>query len=118
MPWVRRIRQRRSQSTRKPSTPIKYRLKEDPYCVDLFSKDAKDRDRFMTNPHRVGDVELQVVELYGEPGDVYLVDMRVLHAQAPNASQEPRIMLTHRWVRQDVHDEVNRTEDTDGRDAA
>ena len=32
----------------------------------------------------VGDVELQVVEMIGEPGDAYFMDLRVLHTYAHN----------------------------------
>ena len=41
---------------------------------------------------------LELIELTGAPGDAWLVDMRVLHASAPNASDRPRIMATHRFM--------------------
>lgn len=47
---------------------------------------------------RVDGVPLRVVELTGSPGDAWLMDLRVLHAAAPNASDRPRLMLTHRFV--------------------
>lgn len=47
---------------------------------------------------RVGGVPLRVMELTGQPGDAWLMDLRVLHAAAPNGSDRPRIMITHRFV--------------------
>jgi hypothetical protein len=54
----------------------------------------------------VGDVPLQVVELTGEPGDAWFMDLRVLHAGAPNAAEHPRLMITHRFLRADLVAEV------------
>lgn len=50
----------------------------------------------------VGNVPLQVVELTGAPGDAWLMDLRVLHAGAPNATKRPRMMATHRFLRADL----------------
>ena len=66
-----------------------------------MSKDFPQREEFLTKPGQVGDVELQLAELWGDPGDVYLVDMRMLHTLAPNASNLPRIMLAQRFIRED-----------------
>ncbi|HLZ82926.1 MAG TPA: phytanoyl-CoA dioxygenase family protein [Caulobacteraceae bacterium] len=49
---------------------------------------------------------LQVMEITGAPGDAWLVDLRVLHAGAPNAKDRPRVMLTHRFERADLLSEV------------
>jgi hypothetical protein len=54
--------------------------------------------RFIRERSRVDEVELQVVELHGEPGDVILMDMRILHKLAPNAGRVPRIMVTQRFL--------------------
>jgi ectoine hydroxylase-related dioxygenase (phytanoyl-CoA dioxygenase family) len=54
----------------------------------------------------VDGVPLQVIELTGVPGDVWLMDLRVLHAASPNASVRPRIMATHRFVRADLMGEL------------
>ena len=68
-----------------------------------MSKESVDRERLLTESGSAqdpdeGDVSLRVVELCGRPGDVYLTDMRLLHTLAPNATAEPRVMLTHRFV--------------------
>jgi ectoine hydroxylase-related dioxygenase (phytanoyl-CoA dioxygenase family) len=55
---------------------------------------------------RVGETRLEVVELVGEPGDVWLMDLRVLHAAAPNCSDRPRLIATHRFLRADLMPEI------------
>ena len=82
------------------------RLRRLPYFRDLMSAAATDRDRFLDEPSHVGDVDLQVVELCGEPGDAFLVDMRVLHTTAPNASRAPRLMVTQRCMREEILEEM------------
>jgi hypothetical protein len=47
---------------------------------------------------RAGEAEIEVVELTGQPGDVWLMDMRVLHTVAPNVRSTPRVMLTQRFA--------------------
>ena len=63
---------------------------------DLCTFDtAIDRvDRFMKTASRLDDVELRVVEMVGEPGDVYLVHPLMMHAQSPNCLAMPRIVLS------------------------
>ena len=51
---------------------------------------------------RIGNVPVEVVECVGEPGDGYLIDLRTLHTGSPNASDRPRMMVTHRFMRADV----------------
>lgn len=41
---------------------------------------------------------LSIMEMTGRAGDVYLMDMRVLHAPAVNASTRPRVMATARYL--------------------
>jgi len=48
---------------------------------------------FMDAGTTSGGVPLRVVELTGEPGDVVLMDLRVLHAAAPNVRPAPRLVL-------------------------
>lgn len=78
------------------SKDVKRRLKDEPYFRDLMSADTPNRQRFVDEVGHCRDVELQVVEMHGEPGDVYFVDLRTLHTPAPNAMSIPRIMLTRR----------------------
>ncbi|MDE0422110.1 MAG: phytanoyl-CoA dioxygenase family protein [Gammaproteobacteria bacterium] len=98
-----------NNGSRVRSKNIKKRLRRLPYFQDLMSKQSVDRERFLTEPGTAqdpdaGDVPLRVVELCGQPGDVYLTDMRLLHTLAPNATDEPRVMLTHRFVIEEFAD--------------
>jgi hypothetical protein len=63
----------------------------------LFKPDGGDRRRYLDEPTRDGDVELQVIELTGAPGDVWLMDLRVLHSLSPNTADRPRLMATQRY---------------------
>jgi ectoine hydroxylase-related dioxygenase (phytanoyl-CoA dioxygenase family) len=56
-----------------------------------------DRARLLKHTGAVGDVALEMVEFTGAPGDAYLMDLRLLHTAAPNASNSSRIMATHRF---------------------
>jgi hypothetical protein len=80
------------------SRDLKKRLKREPWFADLFSGHVHDRARFVDRPGRAGNVPVQVVELTGQPGDVYLVDIRLLHTLAPNAGSVPRMMATQRFL--------------------
>lgn len=93
-------------SDRISSKDVKRKLKNEPYFRDLMSKDIGDRNRFIREVGHCGDVELQVVELCGEPGDVYFVDLRVLHTPSPNATEVPRIMLTRRYFLEALRDMI------------
>lgn len=98
-----------NNGSRVRSKNIKKRLRRLPYFQELMSKESVDRERLLTEPGSAqdpneGDVSLRVVELCGRPGDVYLTDMRLLHTLAPNATAEPRVMLTHRFVIEEFAD--------------
>ena len=88
------------------SKQAKRRLKREPYFKSLMSANIDDRMHFLRENCLIGDVELQVVEMHGVPGDIYLMDLRILHAPAPNALSMPRMMLTERFVKQDYLDEI------------
>jgi hypothetical protein len=68
---------------------------------------------------RADSVEVEVVELTGEPGDAWFTDLRLLHSSAPNAAATPRLMVTHRFWRADLTAEAAegygwRTPEADG----
>ena len=48
------------------------------------------------------NLPLRVVEMTGAPGDVWLMDLRTFHSASANAAEVPRVMITQRFVRQDV----------------
>lgn len=77
-------------------------LRRAPFFANLLSGSADPQQL----AGRVGEVPLSVVEMTGRPGDVWLMDLRVLHASAPNAGSRPRVMLTFRYERSDLLAEV------------
>jgi len=63
---------------------------------DLCSRNAGDGrvERFMDRAEVANDVELRVVEMTGDPGDVLLTHPLLLHAPSRNCSALPRIVLS------------------------
>lgn len=88
------------------SSDLRKRLKREAYFAELMSDKAPDRMRLMRESAHVGDVELRVVEMAGAAGDVYFMDLRLLHNIGPNASAKPRLMLTQRYLLEHARDEV------------
>jgi ectoine hydroxylase-related dioxygenase (phytanoyl-CoA dioxygenase family) len=72
---------------------------QQPWFASLSSShDTTDRiDRFMRNATSVDGVDVRVVEMTGEPGDVYFMHPFLLHAPSPNVRTTPRLALTQ-WV--------------------
>jgi len=86
-------------------------LRAEPFFADLMVADprADGPQRRAALLHRtgaVGNMPLQIVEMTGVPGDVWLMDLCVLHVGAPNAAERPRMMLTFRYMRTDLLHEV------------
>ena len=82
-------------------------LRQHPFFRDLLAAEGSTFAEEEALPSgRIDDVDLEVMELVGAPGDAYLLDMRVLHTGAPNASTRPRIMVTHRFWRADLMQEL------------
>lgn len=86
-------------------------LRAEPFFADLLVADPpmaspQHRADLLHRTGAVGSVQLQIVEMTGGPGDVWLMDLRVLHAGGPNAADRPRMMLTFRYERSDLLHEV------------
>jgi hypothetical protein len=86
-------------------------LRAEPFFADLLIADpsAGSRQHSADLLHRTGavsNVHLKIVEMIGVPGDVWLMDLRVLHVGSPNAAERPRMMLTFRYERTDLLHEV------------
>ena len=75
------------------SKAFKRALRKKPYFNVLLRDDSAERTTFLAQPHRVEGVDVRVVELTGEPGDVVLADARLLHAPGPNVQPKPRLMV-------------------------
>ena len=93
------------------SKDVKKRLRREPYFRELLKPRESDRRHFLDRPGRVGDVELQVVELHGEPGDIFLTDLRLLHTVGPNMSRVPRLMVTQRFFLEFLLDGMREADD-------
>ena len=85
---------------------VKRHLLAHDYFRRLYSPRAAERASVLNETCAIGDVEVMLVELSGEPGDAYFVDLRILHAGAPNAAARPRMMLTYRFARADLMREM------------
>jgi hypothetical protein len=80
------------------SAKVRARLAErSPWFRDLWRPIAGDDRvaRFMDDGATVDGVDVRVVELTGQPGDVVLWHPALFHGIAPNCTGEPRFMLTH-----------------------
>ena len=86
---------------------VKAELARRPFFRDLFSRDATPEDT-LGAVGRADGVDLQVVELVGQPGDVYLMDLRVLHSRSPNTRETARMMMTQRFLLESVRHQVKR----------
>ena len=88
------------------SHDLKTHLKQHPYFRDLMDKNLADRSGFMTETHFIDEVPLQVFELTGAPGDVFFTDLRLLHSLGANASRRPRLMVTQRFQRESIANQI------------
>ena len=84
------------------SKNVKKRLKRHTYFRELTGKDDDDRSRFMEEVGNIDGVPVKVVELTGGPGDVYFVDLRLLHSIGANTSDQPRMMIAQRMPRREA----------------
>jgi len=75
---------------------VRTALATDPWLRGLWaSGEGDDRiQRYLDYENVVDGVPLRVVELTGEPGDVFLLHCDTFHTAAPNRLTEPRMMLT------------------------
>jgi hypothetical protein len=81
------------------SAEVRQRLKASvPWVRELCSlRPGEDRvARFMREPLRWDGTPLRVVELIGEPGDVYAMHPWLLHAPSANCGSLPRMVVTER----------------------
>ncbi|HET6910010.1 MAG TPA: phytanoyl-CoA dioxygenase family protein [Mycobacteriales bacterium] len=69
-----------------------------PWFAELFSREPSPQSRtarFMDETTEAFGVSVRVVELSANAGDVVLWHPSLLHAEAPNALRDPRLMATH-----------------------
>ncbi|WP_373998640.1 phytanoyl-CoA dioxygenase family protein [Bdellovibrio bacteriovorus] len=72
-------------------------LRDDPLFTQLYSGDSVDAEK-LAKPHNIHGVDVSVIEMAGKAGDVFFMDMRVLHAPSVNATKKIRMMATNRFI--------------------
>ncbi|HAJ76474.1 MAG TPA: hypothetical protein DCM64_08445 [Gammaproteobacteria bacterium] len=80
------------------SKEIARQLQKLNYFEDLMTNEAFDRQSIMDIVGMVEGVNDQVKELTGKPGNIYFMDMRLVHTIGLNAGKIPRAMLTQRYL--------------------
>lgn len=91
------------------SKKLRNRLSKFTYFKNLMSKEFSDRNWFGFNEDKVLGVDIGLTEIFGNIGDVYLIDMRILHSIAPNPKMNPRIMVAQRYLSQHTREYYNNT---------
>ena len=89
-----------------PIKDVNRELEREPFFRDLLARDSPECDGLFETTERVRGVDLEVVELIGEPGDVYLMNLQVLHARCPNTRPTPRLMMTQRFLLSSVRGQI------------
>ncbi len=75
-----------------------------PYFENLFRAGLPHRERLIGPIGCAADVEIEVVEFTGRAGDIWLMDMRVLHAPAPNAGATPRLVVSQNLLPRSIQE--------------
>ena len=82
---------------------MRHELGREPYFRQLWRNEPLEWAADAEYPAgAVENLPLRVVEMTGEPGDVWLMDLRTLHSASQNGSEVPRVMITQRFIRRDV----------------
>ncbi len=81
------------------SKKLKSQLQKEHYFKSLLDPKRAPISNLAETKGSVHGVDLEIVELSGNVGDVYLMDLRLLHTPAPNCSDKARLMLTGRFPR-------------------
>ncbi len=84
------------------SKKLRNKLVKFPYFKKLMSKEFKDRSWFTVNKGKILGRDVELIELFGNIGDIYLMDVRLLHSVAPNPNRNPRIMVAQRYLSEKV----------------
>lgn len=72
-------------------------LREHPVLQGLFGGAPHPPEQLL-RPYPVEGVEVQVVEMTGRAGDLFLMDLRILHSPSVNAQKRMRMMATNRFI--------------------
>ena len=89
-----------------PREIIRSQLRDHAFFADVLDHAPEARADLVGKRSKLDGVELAVVELTGEPGDVYLMDLWILHTRWPNYSDSSRMMLTQRFLLKEAYERV------------
>ncbi len=89
-----------------PIKDVNRELGREPFFRDVLARDRAECDGLFETAGRVQGVDLEVVELVGEPGDVYLMNLQVLHSRNRNTGPTPRLMITQRFLLSSVRGQI------------
>ena len=86
-----------------------------PWLEDLWGRgrgrgrtdgpDVDRRRRYLDEGAVLDGAPVRVVEVTGEPGDVFVMRADTFHTLAPNCQEEPRMMLIKTWLPADAEAE-------------
>jgi ectoine hydroxylase-related dioxygenase (phytanoyl-CoA dioxygenase family) len=76
-----------------------------PWLRDLWRKGGTEErvERFMRQTTDYDGVPLRVLEMTGEPGDVFFMHPWSIHNASPNTGRRMRIVATERVIAHDIH---------------
>lgn len=63
------------------------------------NSDFNSSPEMFLEPRMIEGVPVQIIEMSGRAGDVYLMDLRVLHSPSVNATRNIRMMATNRYLK-------------------
>ena len=87
-----------AQETMKSGDAVRELKARQPWFAELADSSLPGRvERFMQRGGVVDGVPVKVVEMTGEPGDVFFMHPSLMHAFSTNAGDQARMMLTQ-WV--------------------
>lgn len=68
-------------------------MRQDPWLRQVAHPNRTETGALMDGPHDADGIELEIVELTGEPGDVWITHLHTFHCVSPNARDTPRMMI-------------------------
>lgn len=74
----------------------RFMRRTDPWLARfLDNDDSADRNTLLGTTQMIDGRQVELRELTGEPGDVHICHINLFHSVAPNASDRPRVVITH-----------------------
>lgn len=73
-------------------------LRRDPIFSQLYSESTVNEE-LLRKPQTIEGIPVSIFEMCGRAGDVFLMDLRVLHSPSINATKSVRMMATNRYIK-------------------